>query len=239
MTTESRDKAYSVRRRWGWRKATFAALMRFAQPVFVWCHVGSRDLKHGFAGPPPGVRLGEATAEELAAAAAELPEQLSPEFLAEAAAAGDYCFAAFVPRDPARPQDGELMAAFVWRSWRPTRHTTLPDGSGIWVTFEPPYRYGYKSYTRPEYRGQQLMRIEAGDPVCIARGARQAIEFIEITNYASLQWSVRAGNTRVGYAGYLRLGRKVWTLRTPGAARHTFAFRHVPAGQTPDDRERG
>ena len=98
------------------------------------------------------------------------------------------------------------------------------------VAFEPPFRYGYKSYTRPEYRGQQLLRVEAGDPVCRARGARQAIEFIEITNYASLQWSVRAGNERVGYAGYLRLGPWVWTLRTPGAAKHTFRFVHRPAG---------
>ena len=55
---------------------------------------------------------------------------------------GNICAAAF---------DRDRMVAYVWRSF-----STAPHTDGLWVTFERPYRYGYKAFTAPAYRGQHL-----------------------------------------------------------------------------------
>jgi len=157
---------------------------------------------------PAEVRI--ASDEELRTAAQEMPNQLTPQFVDAAIARGDACLAAFL--------DGK-MVAFSWRSY-----SVAPHVEGIWVRFKAPYRYGYKSFTLPQYRGKHLLDLRRGDPYCRERGADRSIGFIASHNLESLQRSKRITNEFIGYAGYVRLFGRYWFFRTPAVKRAGFEF---------------
>jgi hypothetical protein len=114
---------------------------------------------------------------------------------------------------------GEL-AAYGWVSYHPTAHLC-----GWWVDFDPGHRYNYKSLTLPEFRGHHLRGsygvLKERDE---AEGVTHSIAFIELHNTASIKAEERNGGRRVGYAGYLNLGRFSWSYRSPGARTYGFRF---------------
>ncbi|HEX2482149.1 MAG TPA: hypothetical protein VHQ69_09735 [Methylomirabilota bacterium] len=71
---------------------------------------------------------------------------------------GDLCVAAF---------EGERLIAYVWRAFGST-----PAEDGLWITVPKPARYGYKSFTRPEYRGRHIQQVLSfsTDRLCFERG---------------------------------------------------------------------
>ena len=56
------------------------------------------------------------------------------------------------------------------------------------------------------------------------RGRQFTLSFVNLSNRASLRSTGRAGSRTVGYAGFVRLGRRTLALRSPGAARYGFRF---------------
>ena len=204
-------------RRWGLLRALNALLMKALRctlgldlVVVVWRRAQPEPLPIAL---PAGIDVRVATRAELLAACADPVLELTPEFVEQALDKGDLCVAAFV---------GERIVAYTWRAFSPT-----PDRPGLWVAFDRPgVRYGYKSLTRPEYRGQHLIAVVSvfADPIAIARGYPEAISFVESDNYASLHASRRFGNQTAGYAGFLRWRGRYYPFRSPGAKRHGFRF---------------
>ena len=159
-----------------------------------------------------GLTMRKASREDLLTAARENPAQLSLAFVDDALARGDYCAAAF---------DGSRMVAWAWASF-----DTAPHDDGLWVKVEPPYSYGYKWYTKPEYRGQGIIGQLAifRDKLGAETGITHNVGFTETHNYASWQTNQRLHTQFVGYAGYFRLLGKSYPFRTPGVVKHTFRF---------------
>lgn len=153
-----------------------------------------------------------ATRSELMLAARDPVMGLRPESIDAALERGDMCSAVF---------EQERMLAYAWRAF-----STAPHVDGLWVTFERPYRYGYKSLTHPDYRGQHLQSLASPvtDAACIERGYRKTLGFVESHNYASITNSLRLGNRLVGWAGYFKFFGRVYPFRSPGARKHTFRF---------------
>ena len=200
--------------RWGAARFVHIRIMSLLKPWLTLFRLNTRRLA-----PVPlptelpatyWVRI--VTRDELVTAAGDPVMELGPAEFDDALARGDICAGVF---------DGDRLIAYIWRSF-----SAAPHRDGLWATFERPYRYGYKGFTHPDYRGQRLQ-----DPVshltnalCIERGYPLAISLIESHNYASIVGSARRGNTEVGWAGYFKLFGRVYPFRSPGAKRHTFNF---------------
>lgn len=204
--------------RWGLVRFVYARIMRTVSPWVTLCGVYTRPIrreseKHP---PPPGLCVRLATDDDLQRAVADDSLGLRRNAVSEALARGDLCVATF---------DGDRMVAYMWRSF-----TTAPHLHGLWVHFRKPYRYGYRSFTRPEYRGRHLSDPMGHflDDYCLDRGFTQSIGFIETDNYASIASDRRRGSTRKGWVGYLRLFGRTYPFRSRGARRRGFGFFHHP-----------
>ncbi len=204
-------------RRWGLLRSLYRRLMRRVAPFlhvsFALTHpLGRNEVRETHA----GCSLRVATREELLRAASNPALQMTPAFVDEALSRGDICTAAF---------DGDDIVAYVWRAFVATRHK-----ADVWVTFEAPYRYGYKALTLPAWRGRHLPErlVPVDDRLCIGRGCTDSIGFIETHNYASLASSKRLGERKIGVIGYLRIAGRVFPFRSPGARRAGFGFTQRP-----------
>jgi hypothetical protein len=141
--------------------------------------------------------VGEA---ELARFACDGAHDFSTEFLHEARARGDRCYALF---------DGDALAAYGWYSGLPTQideHFVLH--------FDPAWTYMYKGYTVPAYRGKRLHAVG----MCRAlrafteEGRKGLVSYVFSNNFASLHSVTRMG--------YLIFG-DVYVLRAAG---HSFSY---------------
>lgn len=161
---------------------------------------------------PDGLLVRAAHEEELRQAAKDPELDLSEDFVNAALARGDLCTAAF---------DGARIVAYIWRSF-----ATAPHVDGLWVRFGPGYRYGYKLFTLPAYRGRHLPACMATylDRYSVERGVTRTIGSIETHNYPSIASELRRGSHRVGWAGYFKLFGRTYPFRTPGAKRSGFAL---------------
>ncbi len=201
--------------RWGLVRTLCGRIAGLNRTWLVICGIYSRPIDRSFESLPvdsSGITFRLATRKDLLSAAAHMSDHLSFEFVESALDRGDVCAAAF---------DGARMVSYIWRAFTATPHT-----EGLWVRFQKPYRYGYKAYTDPAYRGRHLqnpIRLLADD-TSVALGCTASISFIEINNYQSIAAELRRGNSRVGFAGYVRLFGKVFPFRSRGARQHTFEF---------------
>lgn len=203
-------------RKWGVGRSLYAllaekVLRRVGLRIFV-IHLRPH---HGNAAPHgagEAVELRVLGWQELEEHAREPELEMSPDFLAEARARGDLCAGAL---------DAGRLVAYVWRAFAPA-----PAEDGMWVRFRKPHRYGYKAFTRPEYRGLHLQSALAPttDALLEALGYTHAIGYVDLSNYPSRRSSERHGNQAIGYAGYWRLFGRAWAFESPGAKRHGFAF---------------
>ncbi len=200
--------------RWGLARFLHIRIMSFLKPCLTLCRIHTRtpDLAERIRGLREGHSVRIASREDLIRAAEDPVMGLVPTKIDAALDRGDICAAAF---------DGDKMVAYAWRSF-----SIAPHVDGLWVTFEHPYRYGYKALTHPDYRGQHLQdAISAvSNAPCIERGYTEALSIVESHNYASITQDLRRSNRVVGWAGYLKLLGRVYPFHTSGARRHTFRF---------------
>ena len=200
-------------RRWGVSRTLHKRFMLAIRPHLVLCRVHSRPLSSQPPKPPPtGFEARIVREGELMAASADEQLGLSADFVRSALARGDVCIGAF--------HDGR-MVSYVWRSF-----TCAPHTDGLWVRFRKPFRYGYKAFTLPEFRGRHLQDPLARllDAYCIERGFAFSIGFVETHNYPSIASDERRGSRLLGWVGYLKLFGRTVTFRSPGAARCGFGF---------------
>lgn len=137
---------------------------------------------------------------------------LGEAFVRDAFAKGDACATVF--------SDGRVVS-YNWMAFTPTH-----DQHGVHVDFRPTYRYAYKAFTVPEFRGRHLIRLlkAAVDDYCLRRGRVSSITFVAIDNYASIRYTLGVGNHRIGFAGYLKLGAIFLPFRTTGVRSEGFRF---------------
>jgi hypothetical protein len=208
--------------RWGLPRAVYIRTMVLLKPWFTLCgvYVREHDPAARSHAPAPGISVRAATRAELLRAAQDPIMELDPATVDAALRRGDICVAAF---DSTREHvsDPERLVSYAWRSF-----TTAPHVEGLWVTFERPHRYGYKSLTLPDYRGRHLQDLVSyyTDALCLERGFRYGLAIIETHNFASIASNLRRGSRVVGWAGYVKLFGRVFPFRSSGARRHTFRF---------------
>jgi len=137
---------------------------------------------------------------------------LDETFVRSAFAKGDACAAVF--------SDGRLVS-YDWMAFTPTH-----DARGVHVQFGPRYRYSYKAFTLPDFRGRHATRAfkPLSDDYCVQRGRDSTIAFIAVDNRSSIRLAVGLGNRRIGLAGYLKLGPVFIPFRTSGARAEGFRF---------------
>ena len=204
--------------RFGLARAILATAGRRCRSFLNLWAIFERSLEAGDVVPSAHARydfrhltLGEALA---ASENAEL--QMSPEFVRAAFERGDHCCGAFF--------QGALVA-YAWRSV-----SVAPVTDRLWIRVADGSRYyGYKSFVLPAHRGQRL--IQSVDRVMdrhfVDFNVRFAMGYISLFNLPSLEGYLRQPAYRkIGYAGYVSLGRRHWTFRSPGA-RKAFTFERI------------
>lgn len=145
--------------------------------------------------------------------------RLEEAFVRNAFAKGDACGAVIL---------GGRLISYSWMAFTPTR-----DTPGVYVEFGPQYRYGYKAFTLPQFRGRHVMRVfkAYGDDYCVRRGRELAIAFIATDNFSSIRASLGAGSQRIGFAGYWKLGPLFISFRTAQVRAAGFRFFKPWTGQ--------
>ena len=166
---------------------------------------------------PAHLRVGIVDSATLLRAAEDPELGLSHDFVKFALARGDVAFGAM---------HGDRLVAYTWRTF-----TEAPHEHGLWVRVRPPYRYGYKAFTHPSYRGLHLNAAISlsSDAYFLERGYTHHVGFVDIWNRASLATGKYKGNSVIGFAGYLRWFGRYVPFRTPGVKRTGFEF-FAPAG---------
>jgi len=143
--------------------------------------------------------------------AADPANELSQEFLREAAARGDQCYAIC---------DGERLAAYGWYAF-----VTTPIGlPGLLLHYRPGYVYMYKGFTHDDYRGQRLHAIGMTRALrhYMASGYKGIVSYVESTNFDSLKSCFRMGYAVFGSVYVAKLFGRYWSLATPGCAEYDF-----------------
>ncbi|MGH8736437.1 MAG: hypothetical protein ACREVC_03650 [Burkholderiales bacterium] len=155
--------------------------------------------------------------DELARFAAAGTYELSTEFLREARARGDRCYALF---------DGEALAAYGWYSGLPS-----PIDEHFLLHFDPRFVYMYKGYTATAYRGRRLHAVG----MCRAlrafteEGRKGLISWVYSNNFASLQSVARMGYRTFGNVYLLRAGAHSFAHATRGCGAYGFRVEPLSA----------
>jgi hypothetical protein len=173
----------------------------------------------------PGYQARFASRAELlaATAGAEVAAEMSADFVDEALARGDQCFALFDDRDG-------TMASFGWYSSQPT-----PIASDLRLRFDPAWVYMYKGYTLRSHRGKRLHGIGmsgACRAVTGEHGVRGLISYVKSTNFQSLRSVARMGYRIFGDLYIVRaLGRPI-SWATPGCRPYGFCLEPAPPARS-------
>jgi len=132
----------------------------------------------------------------------ELPE----EFVRDALAAGDECYAVL---------DGDTLASYGWYSKRPTL-----VNSDLRLHFNRQYVYMYKGFTSKLYRGQRLHAI--GMMLALdeyrKQGFKGLVSYVESNNFDSLKSCYRMGYKTCGHLRVLRLAGRYFIQRGQGCS---------------------
>jgi hypothetical protein len=153
---------------------------------------------------------------------AKAPEyEMSEDFLKEAFAKGDECYALC---------DGETLAAYGWYSAKPTR-TDMPD---LFVQSSEDYVYMYKGFTHTRYRGQRLHAI--GMTLALqsyrSRGFAGLVSYVEATNFDSLKSCARMGYTIFGTVYVGKIFGRYFQHRSTGCEKMGFRLAPAPARES-------
>lgn len=167
---------------------------------------------------PANYKAGFLAAHQLRAYAKDPATCLSDEFLDEALARNDACFAI---------RDGETLAAYGWYSRGPT-----PIDADLELNFSPEYVYMYKGFTDERYRSQRLHGIGMTMALnhYLAAGYKGLVSYVESTNYSSLRSCFRMGYKILGSLYVLKMFGHRFTFTSPSCARFGFRIARL-AGQ--------
>ena len=111
-----------------------------------------------------------------------------------------------------------------------TRHPTRVH-DGLEFYFDDRFAYSFASFTDPAHRGRKLERERwkvARDEMTARNGSEvPSIWYINVTNLESLAANRHSGveNVLHGYAGFIRLFGRWFTLASPGCRRAAAGFR--------------
>jgi len=174
----------------------------------------------GFLELPAGTSADFLDRETLRRMTAQTKYDLTAEFLDDALAKGDECYAVV---------DGAEPAAYGWYAHSPTRMS-----DGMLVQFDPAYVYMYKGLTLDAYRGRRLHAIGMTRALAAyrARGFKGLVSYIESDNLNSLKSAYRTGYVDFGRVFIIRMLGRLMTFRTPGCA--AFGFGIAPPSRTGD-----
>ena len=174
----------------------------------------------GFLELPTGMTADFLDRETLRRMTAEAKYDLTAEFLDDALAKGDECYAIV---------DGAEPAAYGWYAHSPTRMS-----DGMLVQFDPAYVYMYKGLTLDAYRGRRLHAIGMTRALAAyrARGFKGLVSYIESDNLNSLKSAYRIGYVDFGRVFIIRMWGRLVTFRTPGCA--AFGFGIAPPSRNGD-----
>ncbi len=201
--------------RWGAQRALHISLMNLLGRIgFQLVYVYTRALVDYSNAPfeEDGIAYRSLTKTDLRKASLDLELDLTPEFLTRAWSRGDLCCGAF---------HGDKLVSYAWRSGVEAEHVP-----GLKVVVANNCRYGYKAFTRPEYRGRGIYPRLTGleDREYIKRGKTTVIAFSASHNYASRELDKKLGNRTIGLAGYWKIGKHFLLFHTPGVKKHGFSF---------------
>lgn len=141
--------------------------------------------------------------------------ELSEEFIDEATARGDQCYAIC---------DGERLAAYGWYAFGPT-----PIGlPGLLLHFSPGHVYMYKGFTHDDYRGQRLHAIGMTRALqhYLASGYKGIVSYVESINFDSLKSCFRMGYAVFGTVYVVKVFGRYLTAATPGCGKYAFRVEH-------------
>jgi len=148
---------------------------------------------------------------------ADPENELSEEFVEDALAKGDECFAVL---------DGDALAAYGWYSNTPT----AIDPSELTLHFDQQFIYQYKGFTHARYRGRRLYAIGITGALqeYLARGYTGFLSYVEWNNFASLRSSYRMGFVDFGAIVVTRVFGRLRAHSSPGCTRYGFYLEHAP-----------
>src|SRR5438046_5921952 len=171
--------------RHGWRNTLKARAFRTldrALRVSILRGFCIEEPRPAFLKCPQGYEAGFLNARELRRYARDPEHELSRQFVNDALARGDRCYAI---------RDGDALAAYTWYST-----STTPIGiPNLGVSCGGGYVYVYKAFTHPRYRGQRLHAIGKTQALARyrARGYKGLVSYVDAGNLESLKSCFRMG----------------------------------------------
>ena len=116
--------------------------------------------------------------------------------------------------------DGATLVAYLWFTLSVAPHYL----DELWVKVTRPYRYAFKAFTRPEYRGTRINTAVSffSDAYFLKRGYTKAIYCVEMSNISSLRAAKNKGDESIGFAAYVKWFGRYITFRTPMVMRTGF-----------------
>ena len=138
--------------------------------------------------------------------------ELDPEISRSALERGDILFGAF---------DGSRLISYIWRSV-----SCAPHSDEVWVRVARPYCYSYKSFARPDYRGQRIVPalILYSDQEMLKDGYTHRAGYVDVSNFASLAMAGPMGSEHIGHAGFLHWFGRCFSFRTKPVRDIGFEF---------------
>jgi len=138
--------------------------------------------------------------------------ELNQAFIRAAYANGGVCLGAFA--------EGR-MVGYNWLAYSVTL-----IAEGVCVEFGPVFRYSYKSFVRPAYRGRRIVQAlhYLADQPALRAGRTRAMNFVHTDNLSSIASLEHAGSRTVGYAAFVRCFGLVLSLSSAGAKRCGVRF---------------
>jgi hypothetical protein len=133
--------------------------------------------------------------------------ELTPAWVRNACASGGVCLGAI---------EGSRLLGYTWLAFGVTRYA-----SGVSIRFDARFRYSYKSFVRPECRGERIAQAlhALADHPDLRRGRSYALNFVELDNHPSRAALERAGSRTLGYAAYAKCFGMVVAVRSPAVKR--------------------
>jgi hypothetical protein len=171
---------------------------------------------------PAGIACRVLAEKEVVAFAADRALDMDAQWVRNAYARGALCLGAL--------QNGRL-AGYTWLAYGDT-----PFARGVWIALDPALRYSYKSFVRPECRGQRIIQAlhAFADQPALWRGRRRSIDFVAAENFASLSALDRTGARTLGYVTYVRLFGALIAFRSAGMRRAGIGLYAPPARRIAD-----
>lgn len=155
---------------------------------------------------PEGYRHGFLDPAEVRRHAGGEGLDLPAAFVEEALAKGDLCYGILA---------GDRLVSYFWYAATATLVT-----DELVLRFAPAYRYAYKGYTVPGFRGRRLYAYGCAEALAVlaAGGSRGCVTLVDVNNFASMRSMTRTGYVPVGRFTALKVAGR-WSVHGGGDGR--------------------